>query len=327
MQIRVSDLQKTYRTVKQKSGIKYSVKSLFHREYAYKSAVKHINFFIDSGESVGFVGKNGAGKTTTLKMLSGIIHPTGGSIDIGGYIPFEKKYEFKTQISLVMGSKFHLWWDLPAMETFQLHKKIYDIPEKEYRRNLSGLVDMFQADKLVYMPVKNLSLGERMKMELIASLLHSPKVLFLDEPTIGLDYEAQSAIRNMLSQYNTINETTILMTSHYLADIELVSKRLILINEGEIVYDGDKDDLGSRITKDKVIEVTVSDNFVLPEAIRNMGDIKSESGRITITASDTVYREILGMLIHQENIINIETKKLNFSEIIDSALTSGGINL
>ncbi len=219
-------------------GFKGTVKNLFHREYRTRHAVKDISFSIEEGEMVGFIGPNGAGKTTTLKMLSGILFPTGGEARVNGYVPWERKDAFKRSFALVAGQKSQLWIDLPAMESFYLNKCIYGIPDGEYKKTVSELSEMLGVADFLNVQVRRLSLGERMKMELIAAMLHKPRIFFLDEPTIGLDILSQNMIRSYLKDYNRRTGSTTLLTSHYTKDIEDICRRAIIINHGEKVFDG-----------------------------------------------------------------------------------------
>jgi ABC-2 type transport system ATP-binding protein len=238
MMIKVDDLYKIYSYKKKEVGLRGSFKNFVSNEKQDKIAVDKISFQIDDGEIVGFLGPNGAGKTTTLKMLSGIMFPTDGRAEVLGYVPWEGKNEFKRNISIVLGQKNQLWWDLPANESLYLNKCIYDISDKDYRKTLDELSELLEVKELLDVQVRNLSLGERMKMELLAALLHKPKVIFLDEPTIGLDIIAQKNIRDFLKYYNTQEKITIMLTSHYLEDIEALCQRTIVINNGSLVYDG-----------------------------------------------------------------------------------------
>ncbi len=236
--IKVNDLCKSFKYYQKEVGFKNSVKNLFSRETLIKDAVNNISFQINEGEIVGFLGPNGAGKTTTLKMLSGILYPTGGNAQVMGYVPWERKKDFKMQFSIVMGQKSQLWLDLPANESLYLNKCIYELDNNEYNKTLEELTELLDVKDLLKVQVRRLSLGERMKMELIASLIHRPKVIFLDEPTIGLDIISQKKIRDFLKYYNQQEKVTIILTSHYMDDIEDLCKRTIIINSGKVVYDG-----------------------------------------------------------------------------------------
>ncbi|MEA2020171.1 MAG: ATP-binding cassette domain-containing protein [Patescibacteria group bacterium] len=236
--IAVKNLKKYYRVFHKEPGLKGSLKSLIKRKYVNVKAVDGINFSIDEGELVGFIGPNGAGKTTTLKCLSGLLYPTAGEVTVLDYEPKDRKNEFKKQISLVMGQKNQLWWDLPAQETFRLNKEIYEVPEKQYRETLNELVELLDIGEILDVQVRKLSLGQRMKCELIASLLHQPKVLFLDEPTIGLDVVMQKKIRDFIQEYNKRYKATIILTSHYMEDVRSLCERVIMINKGALAFDG-----------------------------------------------------------------------------------------
>jgi ABC-2 type transport system ATP-binding protein len=235
--IQTQNLTKEYQSLIKKPGILAGVKSLFRPKIKKIIAVKKISFKIKEGDFVGFLGPNGAGKTTTLKMLSGILKPTAGEMKVLGFNPWEKKNDFKKQFSLVMGQKNQLWWDLPVMETFILNQKIYDIEKEKFKQRLDELVELLDIKKVLKIQVRKLSLGERMKCELAGALLHDPKVLFLDEPTIGLDIASKKKIRSFLIKYNRQKKTTIMLTSHYMEDIEKLCKRIIVIKK-KIVYDG-----------------------------------------------------------------------------------------
>ncbi|TAK04669.1 ATP-binding cassette domain-containing protein [Patescibacteria group bacterium] len=274
--ISVKKLSKTYTSYRKQPGFLGSVKSLFSREKVLSEAVKGISFEIDKGEMVGFLGPNGAGKTTTLKMLSGILHPSGGEARMLGYTPWERKADFQKRFALVMGQKTQLWWDLPAMESFLLNKEIYGIPDARFKKTLDELTTMLDIAKLVDVPVRKLSLGERMKCELVAALLHNPEVLLLDEPTIGLDVTSQLAIREFLRRYNASSKTTVLLTSHYMEDVEALCERIIVINQGQKVYDGDLDELVHRTLTHKILTVTFTER-VAKERFAGMGDVREHS--------------------------------------------------
>ncbi|MCS6849841.1 MAG: ATP-binding cassette domain-containing protein, partial [Gemmataceae bacterium] len=236
--IEAHNLTKTYRVFQKREGLLGALRGLVRREYREVHAVAGVSFTIEPGEMVGFLGPNGAGKTTTLKMLSGLIYPTSGEARVLGYVPWERADAFRRQFSLVMGQKNQLWWDLPAADSFQLHREIYSLPAVEFQRTLGELTELFGVKHLVRQPVRELSLGERMKMELIAALLHQPRLLLLDEPTIGLDVVAQAAIQRCLREYNSRRGVTMLLTSHYMRDVEALCDRVLVITHGRVVYDG-----------------------------------------------------------------------------------------
>ena len=251
--IRADALAKTFKVHKKEPGLKGSLKSLFRRETIEKHAVKGVTFRVDEGEIVGLVGPNGAGKTTIVKMLAGIIHPTAGEARVLDYRPWERDNRFRGRIALIMGQKAQLWWDLPAADCFLLLKEIYRIPDDRYRATLHELARMLDAEKELNIQIRRLSLGERMKMELIAALLHSPRVVFLDEPTTGLDLSAQRAIRDFILSYREQHKPAMLVTSHYMEDIQRLCERILILREGEIVYDGPLARVVERYAPHKVI--------------------------------------------------------------------------
>ena len=263
--IEVSNLCKNFEYYEKSEGLKGSFKNLFIRKKLIKEAVKNLSFSIERGEIVGFLGKNGAGKTTSLKILSGILYPTSGKAEILGYTPWERKNEFKKKISIIMGQKNQLWWDLPAVDSLELNRQIYDIKVNDYKNRLEEMSALLGVEKLLNIQVRRLSLGERMKMEIIAALLHQPEILFLDEPTIGLDIISQKNIRKFLKEYNDKNKVTILLTSHYMEDINDLCKRSIVINNGEIIYDGEtakiRDILGEKKIIKLIFKKTNNDDF------------------------------------------------------------------
>ena len=272
MVITVSHLKKFYQSYQKEPGFIGSLGSLVHRKYTHVPAVDDISFEIQEGELIGFIGPNGAGKTTTLKCLSGLLFPTGGYVSVLGFTPFDRKNAFLKQISLVMGQKNQLWWDLPAQETFLLNKEIYEVPDDVYKKTLSELVELLDVSNLLKVQVRKLSLGERMKMELIAALIHSPKVLFLDEPTIGLDVVMQKKMRDFIASYNQLHKSTILLTSHYMEDVRQLASRVIIIDHGKILYDGKLDNLVKKFAKHKELSV-VLDTYVSPEKLSAIGEL------------------------------------------------------
>ena len=252
--IEVENLTRVFRTYKKPPGLWAGVRGLFHREFEELAAAKDISFTIGEGEFVGFLGPNGAGKTTTLKMLSGLIHPTSGRARVAGYDPIRRESAYRRLFALVLGQKNQLWWDLPAQESFLLLRHIYGLSAEQYRETLDELVALLGVSGKLGTMVRELSLGERMKMELIAALLHRPRVLFLDEPTIGLDVVSQKAVRGFLKDYNRRHRTTILLTSHYMADIQELCDRVIVIDKGRKIYDGMLDRLESAGGKKRIVK-------------------------------------------------------------------------
>jgi len=253
--IEVNGLTKTFRTYKKQPGFAGAIKGLIHREYEQVAAVSDVKFTIEPGELVGFLGPNGAGKTTTLKMLAGLLYPTSGSARVLGYTPWERQDGYRRQFALVLGQKNQLWWDLPARESLELNAKIYEIPADRFARTVAEMSELLAVRDKLNVSVRELSLGERMKMELIASLLHQPKVLFLDEPTIGLDVVSQKVVREFLTRYNSTHQTTILLTSHYMADIQELCKRVIIIDHGKISFDGQLNEVVDRFADFKLITI------------------------------------------------------------------------
>lgn len=249
-------LCKVYHTFEKEQGLKGSIAALFAKKRVEKAAVRGFNLDIEKGELVGLIGPNGAGKTTLIKMLTGVIYPTLGEVSVFGYTPCRLEDEFKKSYAVVMGQKSQLWWDLPALDSFLLNKEIYEIPEAVYRKNLSFFTELFEVGDLLKTQVRNLSLGERMKMELISALLHSPGVLFLDEPTIGLDAIAQKQIRQFLKYVNEERGVTIILTSHYMEDIKHLCKRTVVVREGVKLYDGRLDTLLERYQQYRTVRVS-----------------------------------------------------------------------
>ena len=259
--IEVSGLTKSFRTYKKEPGFAGAFKGLFHRQYETTFAVKEVAFKVEEGELVGFLGPNGAGKTTTLKILSGLLYPTSGTATVLGHIPWRREDAYRRQFALLLGQKNQLWWDLPARESLELNAKIYGIERAAFERTTGELTEMLGVKDKLNVMVRELSLGERMKMELIASLLHQPKVLFLDEPTIGLDVVSQKIVREFLRDYNARRKTTILLTSHYMADIQALCRRVIVIDHGTIFFDGQLDEIIDRFADFKIITIHCAGNM------------------------------------------------------------------
>lgn len=254
----IENLVKEYQTTVKEKGLIGSVKSIISPEVKTVKALKQISFTLKKGELVGFIGPNGAGKTTTIKILSGLLYPTSGFANVLGYDPWERKPEFLKNISTVFGQKNQLWWDLPAQETFELNKAIYEIPDKIYKDSLGELVELLEVKDLLDRQVRRLSLGQRMRLELVAALLHRPQVLFLDEPTIGLDVVAQAKVRDFIYEYNKKHNATVILTSHNMDDLVHLVERVIVIDDGEILFDGKLKELVNQFAQEKIIKVYLS---------------------------------------------------------------------
>ncbi len=254
----IENLVKNYQTTEREKGLKGSIKSIISPEIKTVRALKKISFTLNKGELVGFIGPNGAGKTTTIKILSGLLYPSGGFVNVLGYDPWDRHPDFLKKISTVFGQKNQLWWDLPAQDTFELNKAIYELTDVEYKESLEELTRILEVEKLINRQVRKLSLGQRMRLELVAALLHRPRVLFLDEPTIGLDVVAQAKVREFIYEYNKKNNATIILTSHNMDDLVHLVNRVIVIDNGEILFDGGLNELVKQFAKEKLIKVYLS---------------------------------------------------------------------
>jgi ABC-2 type transport system ATP-binding protein len=276
--IEVSKLTKTFRTYKKQPGFSGALKGLFRRKYEQTVAVNEVSFKIEPGELVGFLGPNGAGKTTTLKMLSGLLYPTGGSAKVLGHTPWERHDDYRRQFALVLGQKNQLWWDLPARESLELNAKIYGIPKDRFEKTVGEMTELLGVKEKLNVSVRELSLGERMKMELIASLLHQPKILFLDEPTIGLDVTSQKTVRDFIRRHNATQKTTILLTSHYMADIQELCERVIIIDHGKLFFDGKLSEIVDRFADFKLVTIQCArtDEFP-PDKLARYGEVLEQA--------------------------------------------------
>ena len=280
MPVVVADrLQKTYQVANKQPGLTGTLRHFVKRQYRPVEAVKSISFLIEPGEIVGFLGPNGAGKTTTLKMLTGLIHPSGGHLEVAEHTPFRREPDFLRQITLVMGQKQQLIWDLPAMDSLRINASVYDVAKHEVKRRIDQLAEILNLNQELYRPVRKLSLGERMKCELIAALLHNPKVLFLDEPTLGLDINAQTAVRDFLRRYNEEHHAAILLTSHYMADITALCERVLLIHEGALIYDGSLDGILERFAPFREVKIELGGS-VDESKLRSVAELESLDGRV-----------------------------------------------
>lgn len=277
MSIEVRGLRKYYQVHRKEAGLMGSIRAFVRRQYETVKAVNGIDFTIESGEMVGFLGPNGAGKTTTLKVLAGLLHPTAGEVRVLGYTPFARQTAFLKQITLVMGQKQQLLWDLPAIETFAVNRVIFEVPEHEYRQTLNELIDLLELGDLLNKQVRKLSLGERMKCELAAALLHRPRVLFLDEPTIGLDVTMQARVREFVAEYNRRYGATVLLTSHYMADVTALCKRVIVINHGRLLYDGNLQSMVEQVAPHKIIHLVLHEPVPV-ETLAQFGEVQRCDG-------------------------------------------------
>lgn len=275
--IEVESLSKNYKVHSKKEGLKGALQGLIKRDYHYVEAVRQISFKVEEGEVIGLIGQNGAGKTTTMKMLSGLLYPSSGKAQVMGFIPWERKKGYLCKISLLMGQKGQLLWDIPAYDSLELYKDIYYLKEEQFKSSVKILSQMLEVEHLLHVPVRNLSLGERMKMEIIASVLHFPKVLFLDEPTIGLDITTQKKLRSFLAEQNKNNGTTMILTSHYMADIVSLCPRIVIINQGSIVFDDKINKIRHLFQEYKIIKVNFRE---LPDKIwvnKNKKNLKQQN--------------------------------------------------
>src|SRR5262245_2852266 len=285
--IEVSNLTKAFRTYKKEPGFSGAVRGLFRRKYDQTLAVKDVSFTIEPGELVGFLGPNGAGKTTTLKMLSGLLYPTSGEGLVLGHVPSKREREYLRRMTLVMGNRNQLQWDLPALDSFELNRAIYRLPRDDFLRTRDELIELLDIGDLVRKPVRQLSLGERMKVEVVGSLLHVPQVLFLDEPTIGLDVTMQKRIRAFIADYNRRHDATVLLTSHYMADVVALCKRVIVIHHGHILFDGNLSALSDRFAAYKTIEVDLADGSAPLDAYGEELEREGDRAKLRVPKADT----------------------------------------
>lgn len=323
--ITVKNLKKYYQIHKKEPGLAGSIKSLFKRKYEDVKAVNGITFEIDEGELVGFIGPNGAGKTTTLKCLSGLLYPTSGKVDVLEYNPWDRKHDYLKQISLVMGQKNQLWWDLPAMETFILNKEIYEVPDEKYKKVLDDLVDLLDIKEILKVQVRKLSLGQRMKCELVAALLHSPKVLFLDEPTIGLDVVMQKKMRDFIKAYNQRYQATIILTSHYMGDVKELCERVIIIDKGKIIFDGKLQEIIDKYADHKVIKIVFSKQ-IDPKGLEKIAVLKEyEFPSVTLLVKRAASNAAASELLKKYPIADLNIEEPSIEDIIREVFTGKDI--
>ena len=316
--IEVQGLTKAFRTYKKRPGFGGAVKGLFHRQYEQLVAVNDVSFKIEPGELVGFLGPNGAGKTTTLKMLAGLLFPTSGSARVLGYTPWERHDGYRRQFALVLGQKNQLWWDLPARESLELNSKIYGIPLDRFERTVAEMSELLAVRDKLNVSVRELSLGERMKMELIASLLHQPKVLFLDEPTIGLDVVSQKTVREFIRRHNTGEKTTILLTSHYMADIEALCERVIIIDRGKIFFDGRLNEIVDRFADFKLVTIQCEKANDYPaENLNRYGEVvEKNAGSVTFKVKRDRVIPVCKSLLDDLTATDIDIQEVPIEDVI-----------
>jgi ABC-2 type transport system ATP-binding protein len=313
--IHVTDLHKEYVVSEREAGVVAALRGLVRRRTKKVPAVDGISFDLSHGEVVGFLGPNGAGKTTTLKMLSGVLHPTSGEINVLGYTPWRRERDFLQRITLVMGQRNQLVWDIPAIDSFALNRSIYRLSLPDYRRTLDELTELLDLAPLLHKPVRNLSLGERMKCEIAAALLHRPQVVFLDEPTIGLDVTMQRRIRSFIAEYNRRNDATVLLTSHYMADVEALCRRVIVIHHGKLLYDGELSALLRSFTPDKTIVVQLGD---CDQDLHVYGDVVScDEGTVTLRVPKSETAHVTSRLLADLPVIDLTVEDPPIEEVIE----------
>jgi viologen exporter family transport system ATP-binding protein len=322
--LQVQRLTRRFRTYRKEPGLRGALKGLFRRTYDLTTAVNEVSFSAQEGELVGFLGPNGAGKTTTLKMLAGLIHPSSGSASVLGYTPWKRPIEYRRQFALLLGQKNQLWWDLPARESLELNARIYRIPRKDFLRRLEELSEMLDVQDKLNIRVRELSLGERMKLEMIAALLHHPKVLFLDEPTIGLDVVSQNIVREFLRAYNQTYRTTILLTSHYMSDIEFLCRRVIIINEGTLFFDGPLEEVLERFADFKLVSVRFAGGKVLSgDDLSVFGEVLEQgAGHLKLKVGRDRLVPVCKALLEWLPVTDLDIQEVSAEQVIRRLFTS-----
>jgi ABC-2 type transport system ATP-binding protein len=322
--IEVEGLSKTYRVFQKQPGLRGALAGLLRRQYKEVRAVADVSFTIEPGEMVAFLGPNGAGKTTTLKMLSGLIYPTAGTARVLGFVPWERPDAFRRRFSLVMGQKNQLWWDLPAGDSFQLHREIYSLPAVTFQRTLGELTDLFGVQHLTRQPVRELSLGERMKMELIAALLHEPRLLLLDEPTIGLDVVAQVAIQRCLKEYNAARGVTMLLTSHYMRDVEALCRRVLVIAQGRVIYDGPLAGITERFGRSKLVRLQFAGEEP-PADLARFGEYSASGPVAELRVDRGRVAEVLAALLDRYTVVDVSVQDPPLDQVIARVFEEGRV--
>lgn len=322
----VQDLAKTYRVPERQPGLVATVRTLFHRQFQTVTAVQAVNFTVDAGEMVALLGPNGAGKTTTLKMLAGLLRPTAGSATVAGYIPWERDFAYLRRISMVMGNKSQINWDLPPADSFAVLADIYDVPRPQYQQILAELAALLEIGPLLNKPARNLSLGERMKCEVVAGLLHQPQVLFLDEPTLGLDVSMQRRLRQFLAEYNRQHGVTIILTSHYMADVVALCRRVILIHQGRLLYDGALATLADRLAPFKLIRLTLGQtNGTAPQWPTGAEVMEQADDQVTLRVGRTAAPQITAELLGTLPVVDLAVEDPPIEAVIDQIYSGGGL--
>jgi ABC-2 type transport system ATP-binding protein len=319
----VQHLCKTYRVHERPPGLAASLRSVFHRTYRDVHAVRDLGFRVEPGERVGFLGPNGAGKTTTLKMLAGLLHPTSGAITVSGFVPQQREASFLSSITLVMGQKQQLLWDLPPADTFALNRAIYGVPEAEAKKTLDELYALLDIGDVANKPTRQLSLGERMKCELCAALLHRPRVLFLDEPTIGLDVSMQLSVREFIRRYNETTGATVLLTSHYMDDVASLCPRVVVIDEGRLRYDGDLGTLVRSIRPDKRVALRLSRPLDRAEIERLGTVVEMDAARAVLQVEQGRLREVVAHLLGQDGVADLTIEDPPLEEVMRELFAEG----
>ncbi|MEQ8848117.1 ABC transporter ATP-binding protein [Botrimarina sp.] len=322
--IQIRGLRKSYRVYQKQEGVLASVRGLFHREFRDVEAVRGIDLEVEQGEFVAFLGPNGAGKTTTLKLLSGVISPTSGEAEVMGFVPWKRANEYRRRFALVMGQKNQLWWDLPAAESFRLHQQIYRLKPHRYDATLGELTELLDVRELLNQPVRELSLGERMKMELIAALLHEPEVLFLDEPTIGLDVVAQHNIQQFLKRYQEERRITILLTSHYMKDIAALCRRVVIIARGRLMYDGSLAGIVDRFSGHKVLTLQFANDQPLPDLSRFGEPLDAEPPKARVKVERERISDVLSNVLRDYTVADVSVEDPPLEQVIADMFATAG---
>ncbi len=322
--IEIKNLYKNFKSYQKSPGFKGSLKSLFKRQNLIKSAVKNFNLSVETGEIIGLLGPNGAGKTTLMKILTGIVVPSTGELQVLGYNPTLRENEYKRKVALVMGQKTQLWWDIPALDSFHLLQKIYQIEDKQFKDTLNELTELLDVSHVIKVPVRKLSLGERMKLELMAGLLHKPRILFLDEPTIGLDLLAQKNIRHFLLDYHKKEKTTIVLTSHYMADVEALCQRIVLINNGEKAFDGPVSTFHQLLGKNKNIIFSFSSPITNSDELKILNQFNpswdEEYTQVEISIPEEEFINVCKNVLNNFPVSNISSEKTPIEKVMQSFL-------